>query len=259
MKYAALQNVLGEPLESVFEVAARLGFDGVELDWRHQNDRFDAPALKNAAQAAGVEISGLAAHFLNQGNIANLGKDAEAGIAIAEGIALCVELGTPVLLVPFFGAAEISDATEALLIENLQPLAQIAQASEVILALETARRGDAMKRVFEAVDSPNLGSYWDMANCLALGFDALEELEQLKNHLARVHAKEWSGPQISSAPGQYPGLNKVAFGAGDVDVAATLQKLRAIGYDDYLTLETGAFSDKHQSARAALETLKKFA
>jgi len=33
MKYGTLQGVLAQPLEMVFETAARLGFAGVELDW----------------------------------------------------------------------------------------------------------------------------------------------------------------------------------------------------------------------------------
>src|SRR5687767_14699458 len=112
MKFGTLQGVLGEPLETVFETAARLGFEGVELDWNAAEDaqgegRF-GPAqrgpLKSRAGQAGVEIPSVAAHFLNRGGLGS-GDAAsqQAGLeAVRAGIELCADLGARVLLVPFF-------------------------------------------------------------------------------------------------------------------------------------------------------------
>src|SRR5260370_39155763 len=77
MKFGTVQGVLAQPLETVFETAARLGFDGVELDWNALEDargegRFGPAqrgAIKERAARAGGEIPSVAAAFLNRGGV----------------------------------------------------------------------------------------------------------------------------------------------------------------------------------------------
>ena len=103
MKFGALQGVLGADLPEVFTLAAQLGFDGVELDWREIEQIHggtlspeDRPRWLGAAQETGVAISGVAAHFLNAGGIASADeKQREHGLwAIREGLQLCRDLGS---------------------------------------------------------------------------------------------------------------------------------------------------------------------
>ena len=119
MKFGTLVSVLGEPLTTVFDTAARLGFDGVELDWSAVEDaRGDGcfgPAqrgvLKERAKRAGVEIPSVCAHFLNRGGLGSSDKAVQqAGLeAVRAGIGLCADLGARVLLVPFFGSVELEE------------------------------------------------------------------------------------------------------------------------------------------------------
>lgn len=269
MKFASLQGVLGEPLPSVFEVAKDLGFDGVELDWRAYNeignDGVLAPpnraAIRDAARDTGIEIHAIAAHFLNSGGIGAV-DDAlqQFGLqAIRDGISLCRDLGATALLVPFFGPAEMSDAAAVERLEkNLRILAPTAEDAGVTLAIEHTLRGDEAARVLSSVSSSHIGDYWDMANCMSIGYDPLEEIAMLRGHIARVHAKEFQGEitTVGHQSGSYPGLNPVPFGQGDVPVGKVLSSLRNVGYDGYITLETGAFGDKKESARAALKVLQ---
>src|SRR5438445_2955091 len=103
MKCGTLQGVLGQPLETVFETAARLGFEGVELDWNALEDArgegklgpAQRGAIKERARRAGVEISSVAAHFLNRGGLGSAESAAqETGLeAVRTGISLCADLG----------------------------------------------------------------------------------------------------------------------------------------------------------------------
>lgn len=258
-----MQGVLGEPIPAVFPIAQKLGFDGVELDWTSHDQALTgnfAPehraAIKAAAEIAGVEIPSICAGFLNGGGIAQAEHEAEGLAVIKTGIELCRDLGAGVLLVPFFGTAEIRDEDEDRLLANLTTLTPIAEAANVKLGIETARSGEQMARVFSTVGSDYIGSYWDMANCWSIGYNGLADLQALAGHIIQVHAKEWSGPQIKRSPGEYPGLNQVPFGQGDVPVEATLNLLRQLGYDGYIVLETGTFGDSKTSAQAALSQLK---
>ncbi len=271
MKYGSLLGVLGVPLDGAFPTAARLGFDGVELDWFQRSDAAPggplAPesraAIRAAAAAAGTAIPSVAAHFLNASGIASpaAAERAEGLEAVREGIALCRDLGAGILLVPFFGPAEIDgEPGVSRLIESLQTLAPEAAAAGVRLGIESALRGDAVARIIDAVSSPAVGAYWDMANGMALGFDPLQEIEWLGRRILQVHAKEFTGPAPAARkPGQYPGLNQKPFGQGDVPVRAVLAALRRQGYDGWIVLETGAFGNPETAARDALRFLQESA
>ena len=268
MKFGTLQGVLGADLPEVFALAKQLGFDGVELDWREIEQIHggtlspeDRPRWLAAAQENGVPISGVAAHFLNAGGIASADEKVQqrALWEIREGLQLCRDLEAEALLVPFFGAAEMqSDDDKRRLVENLKTLAPDAEATGVVLAIEHTLRGDEAARILDEVNSPFVGDYWDMANCMSLGYDPLEEIAMLGKHVARVHAKEFEKARVTGprTPGSYPGLNTVPFGSGDVPVREVLAALKSAVYTGYVTLETGAFGDRAQSAKAALAVLK---
>src|SRR5437867_5466085 len=148
MKFGTLQGVLAQPLETVFETAARLGFDGVELDWNALEDargegRFgpgQRGAIRERAAQAGVEIPSIAAHFLNRGGLGSPDVAAQqAGLeAVGAGIALCADLGARVLLVPFFGSGELKGGADVdQLARHLKTLAAEAEAREVRLGVES--------------------------------------------------------------------------------------------------------------------------
>ena len=268
MKIGTLQNVIEEPLDSLFTAAARLGFDGVELDWKGmdwvQPGGRLAPenraAIRRAADEAGVEIPSVAGHFLSQGGIAQEDEEAFGLEAVRAGIALCADLGARYLLVPFFAVAEIKGvAAVSRLVRNLQQLAPDAEAAGVILAIEHTMPAELTAEVLDNVNSPNVGNYWDMGNSMALGADPLEEIAHLGPRIARVHAKEYH--QGGEPPGSryalhFDGLNRKPFGQGDVPVAAVIDALLQVGYDDYIVIETGKFDDPAASAQATLNYLR---
>jgi L-ribulose-5-phosphate 3-epimerase len=277
MKFGTLQGVLGESLETVFETAARLGFDGVELDWNAAADARDegrfGPVqrglLKERAQRAGVEIPSIAAHFLNRGGLGS-GDPAtqEEGLAaVRTGIELCADLGAAsgkrrdgaMLLVPFFGPGELKGGADVQqLARHLRTLAPEAEARGVRLGVESTLPANAVAALVDEVGSPFVGSYWDMGNAMWLGYDDVEEIETLGERIVAVHAKEFAGPP-RTAPGSPNGLNAKPFGQGDVPLPAVIDALRRTGYEErhgYLTLETRAFGDALGSAGRALAVLK---
>ncbi len=271
MKYGTLQNIIGEPLETVFEVAAGLGFDGVELDWMKIADLEDGgalapsrrPGVRERAAKAGVEICSFAAHLLNGINLAH--PDAASrrkGIDAARmGLVAASELGAPLMLMPFFGPMDHGAAGLDRMIENLKRISSDAERARVRAAIEHPLRGDIAAEVIDRVNSPWIGDYWDMANGLALGYDPIREIHSLERRIMQVHAKEFfaeSGPTGTIESDRYDALNTVPFGQGEVPVAEVLKALRETGYDGYIVLETGGFEDRHQAARDAMDLLKRY-
>lgn len=270
MKFGTLQNVLGATLDDVFPVAAKLGFDGVELDWNDDAEAAAGGALAperrnvvlSAAQSAGVEICSVAAHFLNRGGLASDDPEYERrGIAaVREGIRLCQDLGASVLLVPFFSKGEIAgiEGVERL-IRNLRLLAPEAELARVALGIEGRQPAHDALTAIEAVGSPFVGAYFDMANGMGMGYDPITEIETLGRHIVQVHAKEFTagdGPAGTRERPRFELLNKQPFGEGDLPAREIFQALRRVGYDGYIVLETGSFGDPQASARAALDVLR---
>ncbi len=268
MKIGTLQNVIEQPLDTLFTAAAQLGFDGVELDWSDpdwaQPGGRLAPenraAIRRAAAESGVEIPSVAAHFLSKGGITLAETEAFGLEAVRTGIAICADLGARCLLVPFFAAAEIKGISAvSRLVKNLQQLAPDAAAAGVTLAIEHTMPAELTAEAIDKVSAPNVGTYWDMGNCMALGADPLEEIALLGSRIARVHAKEYQ--QAGDPPGSryalhFDGLNRTPLGQGDVPVPAVLDALLRVGYNDYIVLETGKFNDPAGSAQAALNYLR---
>jgi hexulose-6-phosphate isomerase len=268
MKFGTLQSVLEATLDDVFPIAAKLGFDGVELDW---NDPADAQpggplaherreALRSAARSAGVEIASVAAHFLNHGGLASAEHERMGVAAVQEGIRLCQDLGAQVLLVPFFSQGDIigQEGIERLT-RNLNVLAPEAELARVTLGVESMLPAHEVVALLDAVGSPFVGAYFDMANGMGLGYDPVKEVETLGRHIVQVHAKEFvagDGPAGSRQNPRFDFLNKRPFGEGGVPVREIFQALHRAGYDGYIVLETGAFGDPQASARAALDVLR---
>ena len=267
-QYAVLQNVLGEPLETVFATAKELGFDGVEVDWNAPEDIAEGGPLapekraeiKARAQEAGVEIHSVAAHFHNQSGIAS--QDAEARERaiqlLRQGLYAARELGATALLVPFFGPGERDLASAEgpeRMVAALQVLAGDAAKAGVYLAIEQVLPGDIAARLIDATISTHVGAYWDMGNGMTRGIEPIADVRALGSRIARVHAKEFSRFEGESRPLSYHGLNQVPLGQGDVPISDILRELKRAGYKGFITLETGGFDDPKASAKAARQVL----
>ena len=269
MKFAVMQNVLGQPLPQAFPSAKDLGFDGLELDWYKPEDAHgEAPLspphrapLKAAAQSAGVQVHSVCAHFLNRGGLAHFDetKQSAALAAVRAGLELCRDLGARTLVVPFLGDGEINGPVAIDQLKNhLKSLAPDAAKANVILAIETSLPAAEAAALLDDVASPHVAACFDMGNCMCYSYDPVREVQALGKHIATVHAKEFfadAWPVGSRANPRYTALNKKPLGQGQVPIKHVLDALRKANYVHYITLETTAFGDKKTSAHRALKVL----
>ncbi|MBM4413801.1 MAG: sugar phosphate isomerase/epimerase [Chloroflexi bacterium] len=270
MHFGTMQNVINESVGGVFSRAAQLGFVSVELDWGRPDDALPGGVLSptmremipKTARLNDITVASVAAHFLNNGNIASAGASvvADAMVQIRRGITVCKEVGAKVLLVPFFFKGEIEgDEGIERLIRNLRTLAPDAEQAGVVLGIENTLSAAQNAAVVDAVNSAAVGVYWDMANGIAVGYDAVADVHTLGKRIVQVHAKEYAhdgGVTGTRANPRFDLLNKKPLGAGDVPLRGVLHALTQVGYTGYVVLETGVFGDHHTSARAALDALR---
>lgn len=252
MRYGAMQWLLGQP-ESVFEVAAELGLDGIELGFG-ENDLATDPAQRAAtrerAAAAGVLVPSLCIGCLNRGGFSSDDPKvrSRAGELVEASIDAALEFGAQVVLVPFFYQAHPGNAVEmSRVIGGFRDVARKAEAAGVTLGYEGELPAEGVLRLIESVGSNALQCYYDIGNAVWLGHDPLEELRLLRSVICQVHVKEFTQK-----------LNDRLLGEGNVPVAEACDVLREIGYDGWIVLETGTFGEPALNTGKQLAYLRQF-
>ncbi len=251
MKFGIRDGLLRQPLDSVFNVAADIGFDGVEvcigknyadsLLWRP-----DGPeTLAGYAEAAGIEVSSLSPGVFGSCNpsLPDEQKRAEGRTIMTHVIRTCAALGVSDILVPMF-PRDVTDwpqQTWDRLCNGFRRLADTAEELQVNLDLETTFTADQLLRIIDTVASDRIKVYYDTANTTNLGYDIEAELRQLGEHVVMVHAKDTDGNML---------------GQGQVDFDGAAAALRDIGYDNYIVLETRPGDDPQGNAARNLEFVK---
>ncbi len=259
MKFGTRTSCIKQPWETAFDEAARLGFDGVELDidagyadtmlWSADGRK----KLAALAEKSGAELAAVCIGAMWGISPSNPDPDVqkEAAEIINGTVKACNELGAEFILVPItpFRGGDVSpEQSVKNWIEVLKPCASVAEEYKVILAVENVGGGVCpsaarQMQIIEGVNSPYVQSYYDFGNGLSLGNDPVEEINLLgKEHIAAIHAKAPGGTYL---------------GEGDLDFEAVAAAIKGIGYDGYIILETSATDNPAEAASKNLAVLKK--
>ena len=115
------------------------------------------------------------------------------------------------------------------------------------------------RRVFEIIDSPNLGINYDPSHFVWQMIDYIKPLYEFKNKIFHVHYKDikvyadkLSDVGIMATPLQY--MSPKLPGLGDVDWGKYVSALTDIGYDGYtcIEVEDKAFETSLEDAKKAV-------
>lgn len=257
MKIGIRNGSMGFPeMKELFEQAAQIGFDGVELDIRPEWE--DEPVLspegraeiRSLAEETGVQVASLCIgalwHYSPAATDEKLRETARHLLRAA--IEAAADLGAKWILVPVTPAEEeIShEECQARWIREMKAVAPLAEEAGIILCLENVGRGcgksaEDLKALVEGVDSPNVMTYYDVGNACAFGHDVLAEIKYLADLIGMVHVKDYQGEML---------------GQGVVDIPACVDTLREIGYDGWLILETPATDDPLEAGNYNLAYLR---
>lgn len=256
MKIGIRDGCLQESWQRVFEVGARLGFDGIELDlgasyeetmlWSMEGRK----ALRQIAEQSGIELASLCLGVCWTYSPANDSPGTRDRIrrVITASCTYAAELGAKWILVPVTpGGEEVDHETgTGRWLEMMAAVAPVAADLGVVLCLENVGRGYGksaaeLANMVDTINSPGLAVYYDIGNAVAFGYDPVEEIRFLGSRIAAVHIKDRDADLL---------------GEGTVPIANCLQALREIGYDDWLVLETPPTEDPEAAGKHNLEYLR---
>jgi sugar phosphate isomerase/epimerase len=256
MKIGIRDGCLQQPWPVAFDMAARVGFDGLELDlgadyeqtllWSAAGRR----QLHDLIGASGIELASFCAGVCWTYSPAS--DDPATGARIrdmlAAACAYSAEFGVRWILVPVTPGEEgvSHESGTQRWIDMMAELAPVAADLGVALCLENVGRGYGksaaeLAHMADTVASRGLKVYYDVGNALAFGNDPVAEIQFLGDRIGEVHIKERDADLL---------------GEGVVPIAACLSALRELGYDDWLVLETAPTVDPEAAARHNLRYLR---
>ena len=208
-----------------FAIARELGLDGVQLDLGDDPSSFlDAArreTFQRAAREAGVQIGGIALGVLNR---IPYKSEPRTEAWVRDSVDVAKALSVRVVLLAFFDKNDLKGdaAGQAEVVRRLRAVAPRAEAAGVVLGVESWLDAREHRALIDAVGSPNVRVYYDVANANRMGYDVYTEIRALGRELiCEVHAKE----------------NGFLLGRGRIDFRRVKQALDAIGYQGWVQIE----------------------
>lgn len=238
-------------LAESFALAKDAGFDGVEVGLLAEGEvslkstEKDLLAVKQSAKDNGIELYSVATglywdHWLTD----DCPKERQvAKDVVKKHLEVAKTLGCDTILVvpgsvhaEFAAPGKVVDYEDAYnrSLEALQELKSEAERLEVNIGIENVwnqflNSPIEMRDFIDKIDSPFVGSYFDVGNVLFNGHPE-HWIKALGKRIKKVHFKDYR-----VAAGGLHGF--VDLLAGDVDYPAVVKALEAIGYDGWVSAE----------------------
>jgi sugar phosphate isomerase/epimerase len=212
---------------AALKLARHLGLDGVQVsvvnpeDELHLGQAARREFYLQQADENGVAVSSLAIGRLNQ---VPYKSAAVAESWVAESIPIARAMGISVILLAFFGDGDLRDdpAGKQEVIRRLRKVAPQAEAQGIVLGIESWLSADEHLEILDAVGSPAIQVYYDVANSHKMGYDIYAEIRQLgKARICEFHMKE----------------NGALLGQGAIDFRRVREVIDEIGYEGWVIIE----------------------
>jgi L-ribulose-5-phosphate 3-epimerase len=213
---------------AALEVAEQIGLDGVQVSFGEPGSEYDLRDAKVRKQYAegckqhGVEIASLAMGILNGRPYAS---DPETEQWVADCIEVLPKVGVQVVLLAFFGKGDLKGKPDAQkeVIRRLKKVAPAAEKAGAILGIESTLNADEHLAILDAVGSPAVQVYYDVANMHYAGYDIYPEIRQIgRERICEIHTKE----------------RGCLLGKGPIDFTKVKAAIDDIGWNKWLIIES---------------------
>lgn len=238
-------------LRDCFRLADEANFNGIELAYATEgpitpdSSEAELGSIRKEAGEAGLEISSLASGIFWQVNTisddAGEREQAKSHLIRMLEIASTLEVGLILVVPGFIGPFEagppvvkdyeVAYQRAADIFKEIDPLAQ---RLGVVVGIENVwnkflTSAYETKSFLDLVDSPYVGCYFDVGNCLRTGYPE-QWIRILGSRIKGIHFKDFR-VNVGSLQGF------VDLFEGDVDFEAVMAALNEIGYEGYCIVE----------------------
>ncbi|MFT4546898.1 MAG: L-ribulose-5-phosphate 3-epimerase [Pseudoalteromonas tetraodonis] len=217
-----------------FEVAKKIGLEGVQVSFSTPDSEFDLRDQKvrnqyyQRVEETGIKMASLGMGILNKMPLAT-NPDSITWVSDAIDVMALMakqqpDKSTDICLLAFFGRGDINGKPELMdaVIKKLRTVAKKAEDAGVILGIESYLSADDHLEIIDGVGSKAIQIYYDTANSNKMGYNIYEEVVQLgADRICQIHCKEIGA----------------LIGEGVIDFPKFKISLDKIGYSDWLIIE----------------------
>ncbi len=210
------------------EMAKQIGLDGAQLSLglksndMHLRRKDVQEAYRSLAKIFKVGFTGLAIGELNN---FPLKSDPQTDKWVYDSVDVAKAMGIKVVLLAFFADGDIKNDKKGtdVVIQKLKAIMPHAEKNGITLGIESWLSAEEHMYIIDAVGSPNLKVYYDVANSEKMGYDIYKEMVWLgkKKQICEFHFKE----------------NDALLGKGRVDFAKVKTCLDQINYTGAIQIE----------------------
>jgi L-ribulose-5-phosphate 3-epimerase len=215
---------------AAFTLAAKIGLDGVQVDFGRPEDNSTWPLLFDEAhqdrilEASGRSRVAIASLALGALNIFPYKSDAATEQWVIGSVAVARRMRQRVVLLAFFSNGDLVDDAAGVseVIRRLKRLAPRAEAAGVIYGIESWLKVPDLERILDAVNSPSIQVYYDVGNMQKVGEDVGSAIRRLgRERICEIHFKDYDD----------------LYGKGSMDFPNVRRALDAIGYRGWVGIE----------------------
>lgn len=209
------------------EVGQKIGLDGVQISLgtlnnnMHLRQKKIQQQYKDACEKFGMSIGGIAIGEMN--NIPYK-SDPRAEQWVFDSIDVAEIMGVKVVLLAFFSNGDLKNDPGGTkeTIRRLEKVAPKAEDRGITLGIESWLSAEEHMEILDAVNSPNVKVYYDVANSNKMGYNIYDEIRWLgRENICEFHAKE----------------NGYLLGKGLIDFQEVRKAIDDIGYDGWVQIE----------------------
>lgn len=213
-----------------FAVAARIGLDGIQVDFGRVKEGVPVPPLFNpahqdrilaASAQHGVAIASVALGVLNS---VPYKSDAATEQWVLDSIGVMQRLKAKVALLAFFSKGDLVGDPAGVdeVVRRLRRLAPRAEAAGLVYGIESWLKAEELERILDAVRSPAIKVYYDVGNMQKVGEDIGAAIRRLgRERICEIHLKDYDD----------------LYGKGSINFPAVRAALDAIRYRGWLGIE----------------------
>jgi sugar phosphate isomerase/epimerase len=213
-----------------FEMAARIGLDGVQVDFGRLKEGvttlplFDEAHQDRILAAAAQHRVAIASLAMGVLNTVPYKSDAATEQWVLDSVRVMQRMKARVTLLAFFSKGDLVDDAAGVteVIRRLKKLAPRAEAAGVVYGIESWLKAPELERILDAVNSPAIRIYYDVGNMQKVGEDVGTAIRRLgRERICEVHLKDYDD----------------LYGKGSMNFPNVRTALDAAGYRGWLGIE----------------------
>jgi sugar phosphate isomerase/epimerase len=171
-------------------------------------------------------------------------------------LSLAQELGAPNITTEPGGPVEPGGSWAAalkLFVEELKPVIAHAEKVGVLLLIEPEpglliETAEQFEEFMKHIDSPAVGLNFDIGHAYCVGDEPAPTIRRLAKFIKHFHLEDIAATRVH---------HHLIPGEGAIDFAATFEAIRAIGYQEWVTIELYPYvDDPDAAARTALDRVR---